>query len=98
MRERKCSFRGEALGKVRGLNPNKVEEAVLTQPSVVESDSLPEFRRNFPLMEDSGMEGDYVIEAAGRPIASPSERVRRAPLSVGIPGVVYSSEDVAPLL
>ncbi|MED6206435.1 hypothetical protein PIB30_026645 [Stylosanthes scabra] len=31
-----------------------VEEAVLTQPSVVESDSMPEFRRNFPLMEDSG--------------------------------------------
>ncbi|MED6119664.1 hypothetical protein PIB30_013540 [Stylosanthes scabra] len=42
-----------------------VEEAVLTQPSVVESDSLPEFRRNFPLMEDSGAEGDYVLEAAG---------------------------------
>ncbi|MED6120754.1 hypothetical protein PIB30_024043 [Stylosanthes scabra] len=47
-----------------------VEEAVLTQPSVVESDSLPEFRRNFPLMEDSGAEGDYVLEAAG-----PSDRV-----------------------
>ncbi|MED6145083.1 hypothetical protein PIB30_021737 [Stylosanthes scabra] len=31
-----------------------VEEAVLTQPSVVESDSLPEFRRNFSLMEDAG--------------------------------------------
>ncbi|MED6205424.1 hypothetical protein PIB30_017457 [Stylosanthes scabra] len=42
-----------------------VEEAVLTQPSVVESDSLPEFCRNFPLMEESGMEGDYVLEAAG---------------------------------
>ncbi|MED6217880.1 hypothetical protein PIB30_021677 [Stylosanthes scabra] len=42
-----------------------VEEAVLTQPSVVESDSLPKFRRNFPLMEDSGAEGDYVLEAAG---------------------------------
>ncbi|MED6187814.1 hypothetical protein PIB30_080065 [Stylosanthes scabra] len=42
-----------------------VEEAVLTQPSVVESDSLPEFRRNFPLVEDSGMEGDYLLEAAG---------------------------------
>ncbi|MED6221200.1 hypothetical protein PIB30_052216 [Stylosanthes scabra] len=47
-----------------------VEETVLTQPSVVESDSLPEFRRNFPLMEDSGAEGDYVLEAAG-----PSDRV-----------------------
>ncbi|MED6119687.1 hypothetical protein PIB30_013803 [Stylosanthes scabra] len=42
-----------------------VEEAVLTQPSVVESDSLPEFHRNFPLMEDSGVEGDYVMEATG---------------------------------
>ncbi|MED6145931.1 hypothetical protein PIB30_029666 [Stylosanthes scabra] len=42
-----------------------VEEVVLTQPSVVESDSLPEFRHNFPLMEDSGAEGDYVLEAAG---------------------------------
>ncbi|MED6175001.1 hypothetical protein PIB30_074326 [Stylosanthes scabra] len=47
-----------------------VEEAVLTQPSSVEGDSLPEFRRNFPLMEDSGAEGDYVLEAAG-----PSYRV-----------------------
>ncbi|MED6199276.1 hypothetical protein PIB30_074421 [Stylosanthes scabra] len=42
-----------------------VEEAVLTQPSVVESDSLPEFRHNYPLMEDSEAEGDYVLEAAG---------------------------------
>ncbi|MED6182225.1 hypothetical protein PIB30_026617 [Stylosanthes scabra] len=41
------------------------EEAVLTKLSVVESDSLPEFRRNFPLMEDLGAEGDYVLEAAG---------------------------------
>ncbi|MED6119303.1 hypothetical protein PIB30_010545 [Stylosanthes scabra] len=41
-----------------------VKEAVLTQPSVVESDSLPEFRCNYPLMEDSGVEGDYVLEAA----------------------------------
>ncbi|MED6194297.1 hypothetical protein PIB30_027275 [Stylosanthes scabra] len=94
MRERKCSFREEALGRVRGLDPKKkekekeisppsvpattatgtahflvlygwVEEAVLTQPSVVESDELPEFRRNYPLMEDSGVEGDYVLEAAG---------------------------------
>ncbi|MED6182307.1 hypothetical protein PIB30_027417 [Stylosanthes scabra] len=47
-----------------------VDEAVLTQPSVVESDSLPEFRRNYPLMEDSGAEGNYVLEAAG-----PSDRV-----------------------
>ncbi|MED6106271.1 hypothetical protein PIB30_003230 [Stylosanthes scabra] len=47
-----------------------VEEAVLTQPSVVESDSLPEFRRNFSLIEDSGAEGDYVLDAAG-----PSDRV-----------------------
>ncbi|MED6192738.1 hypothetical protein PIB30_012908 [Stylosanthes scabra] len=111
MRERKCSFRGEALGRVRELDPKKlpalccrryllenlemgkkkschevkvpcpldaaetrlygwVEEAVLTQPSVVESDSLPEFRRNYPLMEDSEAEGDYVLEAAG-----PSDRV-----------------------
>ncbi|MED6217500.1 hypothetical protein PIB30_018310 [Stylosanthes scabra] len=42
-----------------------VEEAVLTQPSLVGSDSLPEFRRNYPLMQDSGAEGDYVLEAAG---------------------------------
>ncbi|MED6193678.1 hypothetical protein PIB30_021819 [Stylosanthes scabra] len=42
-----------------------VEEAVLTQPSVVESDSLLEFHRNFPLTE-----GDYVLEAVG-----PSDRV-----------------------
>ncbi|MED6126041.1 hypothetical protein PIB30_074546 [Stylosanthes scabra] len=41
-----------------------VEEVVLTQPSLVGSDSLPEFRRNYPLMEDSGAEGDYVLEAA----------------------------------
>ncbi|MED6158320.1 hypothetical protein PIB30_031738 [Stylosanthes scabra] len=41
-----------------------VEEAVLTQPSMVESDSLLEFCRNFPLMEDSGAEEDYVLEAA----------------------------------
>ncbi|MED6197856.1 hypothetical protein PIB30_060718 [Stylosanthes scabra] len=47
-----------------------VEEAVLTQPSVVESDSLLEFRHNFPLMEDSGVEGDYVLEAVG-----PSDRI-----------------------
>ncbi|MED6169377.1 hypothetical protein PIB30_020853 [Stylosanthes scabra] len=47
-----------------------VEEAVLTQPSLVESDSLLEFRRSYPLMEDSGVEGDYVLEAAG-----PSDRV-----------------------
>ncbi|MED6163910.1 hypothetical protein PIB30_084670 [Stylosanthes scabra] len=42
-----------------------VEEAVLTQPSLVGSDSLPEFHRNYPLMEDLGAEGDYVLEAAG---------------------------------
>ncbi|MED6186108.1 hypothetical protein PIB30_063648 [Stylosanthes scabra] len=47
-----------------------VEGAVLTQPSLVESDSLPEFRRSYPLMKDSGVEGDYVLEAAG-----PSDRV-----------------------
>ncbi|MED6106137.1 hypothetical protein PIB30_002029 [Stylosanthes scabra] len=47
-----------------------VEEAVLTQLSLVEGDSLPEFRCNFPLMEDSGAEGDYVLEAA-----EPSDRV-----------------------
>ncbi|MED6222711.1 hypothetical protein PIB30_066979 [Stylosanthes scabra] len=47
-----------------------VEEAVLTQPLVVESDSPPEFRRNFLLMEDSRAEGDYVLEADG-----PSDRV-----------------------
>ncbi|MED6169986.1 hypothetical protein PIB30_026300 [Stylosanthes scabra] len=47
-----------------------VEEVVLTQPSLVGGDSLPEFRRNYPLMEDSGAEGDYVLEAAG-----PSDRV-----------------------
>ncbi|MED6109754.1 hypothetical protein PIB30_036507 [Stylosanthes scabra] len=58
-----------------------VEEAVLTQPSVVESDSLLEFRRNFPLMEDSGAEGDYVLEAAG-----PSDRV---PFRAGEEGPHY---------
>ncbi|MED6126001.1 hypothetical protein PIB30_074095 [Stylosanthes scabra] len=42
-----------------------VEEAMLAQPSVVESDTLPEFRHNFQLMGDSGAEGDYVLEAAG---------------------------------
>ncbi|MED6109016.1 hypothetical protein PIB30_029751 [Stylosanthes scabra] len=47
-----------------------VEEAVLTQPSLVGGDSLPEFHRNYPLMEDSGAEGDYVLEAA-----EPSDRV-----------------------
>ncbi|MED6193232.1 hypothetical protein PIB30_017198 [Stylosanthes scabra] len=47
-----------------------VEGAVLTQPSLVGSDSLPEFRRNCLLMEDSGAEGDYVLEAA-----KPSDRV-----------------------
>ncbi|MED6169167.1 hypothetical protein PIB30_019101 [Stylosanthes scabra] len=47
-----------------------VEEAVLTQQSVVQNDTLSEFRRSYPLMEDSGAEGDYVLEAAG-----PSDRV-----------------------
>ncbi|MED6171197.1 hypothetical protein PIB30_038529 [Stylosanthes scabra] len=47
-----------------------VEEAVLAQPSVVETNSLPEFPHNFQLMEDSGAEGDYVLEAA-----RPSDRV-----------------------
>ncbi|MED6132278.1 hypothetical protein PIB30_017545 [Stylosanthes scabra] len=46
-----------------------VEKAVLTQQSMVESDALPEFRRSYPLMEDPGAEGDYVLEAAG-----PSDR------------------------
>ncbi|MED6182449.1 hypothetical protein PIB30_028440 [Stylosanthes scabra] len=55
-----------------------VEEAMLTEPSVVESDSLPEFRRNYPLMEDSEAKGDYVLEAAG-----PSDRV---PFRVGEEG------------
>ncbi|MED6167309.1 hypothetical protein PIB30_001733 [Stylosanthes scabra] len=44
-----------------------VEGAVLTQPSLVGSDSLPEFRRNYPLREDSGAEGDYVLETTGPP-------------------------------
>ncbi|MED6181111.1 hypothetical protein PIB30_016450 [Stylosanthes scabra] len=47
-----------------------VEGAVLTQQSVVENDALFEFRRSYPLMEDSGAERDYVLEAAG-----PSDRV-----------------------
>ncbi|MED6157706.1 hypothetical protein PIB30_025818 [Stylosanthes scabra] len=64
-----------------------IEGAVLTQPSLVGNDSLPEFRRDFPLMEDSGAEGDYVLEAAG-----PSDRV---PFRAG---AVYSSEDAAPVL
>ncbi|MED6199141.1 hypothetical protein PIB30_073169 [Stylosanthes scabra] len=41
-----------------------VEEIVFTPPSVIQSDSLPEFRRNILLMEDSGMEGDYVLKVA----------------------------------
>ncbi|MED6192490.1 hypothetical protein PIB30_010425 [Stylosanthes scabra] len=47
-----------------------IEGAVLTQPSLVGNDSLLEFRRDYPLMEDSREEGDYVLEAAG-----PSDRV-----------------------
>ncbi|MED6119006.1 hypothetical protein PIB30_007896 [Stylosanthes scabra] len=47
-----------------------VEKAVLTQQSVVENDALSEFRRSYPLMEDSGAKGDYMLEAAG-----PSDRV-----------------------
>ncbi|MED6120678.1 hypothetical protein PIB30_023144 [Stylosanthes scabra] len=47
-----------------------VEKAVLTQQSVVENDALLEFRRSYPLMEDSGAEGGYVLESAG-----PSDRV-----------------------
>ncbi|MED6106828.1 hypothetical protein PIB30_008215 [Stylosanthes scabra] len=58
------------LNEVENRFYDWVEEAVFTQPSVVQSESLPEFRRNFPLMGDSGMEGDYVLEAAG-----PSDRV-----------------------
>ncbi|MED6193209.1 hypothetical protein PIB30_016940 [Stylosanthes scabra] len=42
-----------------------VEKAVLTQQSVVESDALPKFHRSYLLMEDSGAEGDYMLEAAG---------------------------------
>ncbi|MED6131651.1 hypothetical protein PIB30_011502 [Stylosanthes scabra] len=53
-----------------------VEGAVLTQPALVGSDSLPEFRRNCPLMEDSGAEGDYVLEAAG-PIRLPFSDFQR---------------------
>ncbi|MED6108152.1 hypothetical protein PIB30_020763 [Stylosanthes scabra] len=47
-----------------------VDEEVLTQPSVVVGDSLPELRRNVRLMRDVELEGDYVLEAAG-----PSDRV-----------------------
>ncbi|MED6206280.1 hypothetical protein PIB30_025162 [Stylosanthes scabra] len=47
-----------------------VEKAVLTQQSVVENDALPEFRRSYPLMEDSGAKGDYMLAV------SPSERMR----------------------
>ncbi|MED6108356.1 hypothetical protein PIB30_023123 [Stylosanthes scabra] len=75
-----------------------VEEAVLTQPSVVESDSLPEFRRNFPLMEDSGVKGDYVLEAA-RSSDCVSFRAGEGALTfVDISRVVHSPEDAAPLL
>ncbi|MED6106113.1 hypothetical protein PIB30_002006 [Stylosanthes scabra] len=42
-----------------------VEGAVLTQQSAVENDALSEFHRSYPLMEDSGAKGDYVLEAAG---------------------------------
>ncbi|MED6113002.1 hypothetical protein PIB30_066984 [Stylosanthes scabra] len=38
-----------------------VEEAVLTQPIVVEGNSLPEFRHNYPLMEDSEAQGDLCV-------------------------------------
>ncbi|MED6221203.1 hypothetical protein PIB30_052219 [Stylosanthes scabra] len=47
-----------------------IEGVMLTQPSLVGNDLLSEFRRDYPLMEDSGVEGDYVLEAAG-----PSDRV-----------------------
>ncbi|MED6155153.1 hypothetical protein PIB30_002882 [Stylosanthes scabra] len=62
-----------------------VEEAVLTQPSVVESDSLPEFRRNFPLTENSGAEGVMYWRPPGRPIACPSERELFNRLRVRLP-------------
>ncbi|MED6145633.1 hypothetical protein PIB30_027069 [Stylosanthes scabra] len=42
----------------------------LRPASMAGSDSLPEFCRDYPLMEDSGAEGDYVLEATG-----PSDRV-----------------------
>ncbi|MED6204669.1 hypothetical protein PIB30_011086 [Stylosanthes scabra] len=81
IRRRRCLFiKKSEMGKKKSCQEVKVprpldaaetrlygwvEEAMLTQPSVVESDSLHEFRRNFPLMEDLGVEGDYVLEAAG---------------------------------
>ncbi|MED6121884.1 hypothetical protein PIB30_034308 [Stylosanthes scabra] len=35
MKERKCSFRGEALGRVRGLDPKKgTRESQITAPNV----------------------------------------------------------------
>ncbi|MED6145190.1 hypothetical protein PIB30_022787 [Stylosanthes scabra] len=51
-----------------------VEDAVLTQPSLVGGDSLPEFRRNYPLMEDSGRRGTMCWRPLGRPIVFPSGR------------------------
>ncbi|MED6107385.1 hypothetical protein PIB30_013498 [Stylosanthes scabra] len=51
-----------------------VEEAVLTQPSVVESDALPEFRRNYPLMEDLGWRETMCQRPLDRLIVSPSGR------------------------
>ncbi|MED6107368.1 hypothetical protein PIB30_013217 [Stylosanthes scabra] len=60
-----------------------VEEAVLTQPSVVESDSLPEFRRHYPLMRIQRRRGTMCWRPLGRLIVSPSKRVRRDPTSCG---------------
>ncbi|MED6186096.1 hypothetical protein PIB30_063519 [Stylosanthes scabra] len=49
-----------------------IEGAVLTQPSLVGNDSLFEFRRDYLLMEDSGVEGITCWRPLGHPIVSPS--------------------------
>ncbi|MED6160617.1 hypothetical protein PIB30_053105 [Stylosanthes scabra] len=73
-----------------------VEGAVLTQPSLVGGDLLPEFRRNYPLMEDSGAEGDYVLEAAGPSDRDPKGRRIFVPQESEVEGELPSAEEIAP--
>ncbi|MED6212432.1 hypothetical protein PIB30_083308 [Stylosanthes scabra] len=55
-----------------------VDGEVLSQPSVVEADTLPELRREMRLAADRAAEGDYVLEAAGPsdklPFQAPEDR------------------------
>ncbi|MED6105890.1 hypothetical protein PIB30_000018 [Stylosanthes scabra] len=57
-----------------------VEEAVLSQSSVIQGESLPELRQNIQLMEDSEAERDYTLEAA-----EPSDRELFTRLRVHLP-------------